>query len=137
VALTFSENVRAPAFVILTGPGDVRFDQGPPQILNATVTERLSSTAPDGKYTLAYRVVSADGHPVGDELTFTLAGTQKQAAGGTSSPPTTASQGQDSNPAQRQDGIHWSHGLVGILVVAAGAAALLHEFVRSRHQARR
>lgn len=42
------------------------------QISDTTVTVVLPPTGPRGDYTLSYRVVSADGHPVDGSATFTV-----------------------------------------------------------------
>ncbi|MBC9954477.1 copper resistance protein CopC [Leucobacter sp. cx-42] len=72
VELRFNEPVRVVDDAMRLFPGD-----GAP----ATLTARTSNTAviinlPDelgnGAYTLAYRVVSADGHPIGGALTFQI-----------------------------------------------------------------
>jgi copper resistance protein C len=92
-----------------TGPAEVRFDfnapvrQGPNTITvvgangthwerteNATVSGNSVSTqvAPlgaAGVYTASYRIISADGHPVTGEITFTLA----KAGNGTPATPAT------------------------------------------------
>lgn len=43
-----------------------------PRVNGATVTVQLPATGPRGDYTLSYRVVSADGHPVSGSTTFTV-----------------------------------------------------------------
>jgi hypothetical protein len=41
-------------------------------VADTTITAELPSTGPRGDYTLSYRVVSADGHPVTGSATFTV-----------------------------------------------------------------
>jgi len=120
VTLTFDENVRPPAFVIVTGPGGTRIDDGPAQILDATVTERVTPTSVPGEYSIIYRVVSADGHPVEAVLTYTLQGPGSAAA------PAASTGAAAGSPGSGVDG-HWGHVLIGLAVVAAGAGALLFE----------
>ncbi len=79
VTLEFSEEVRAPAFVVVTGPDRHSHEAGDPTVDGATLTQRLdagrlSGTDPNGTWTIAYRVVSTDGHPVQGQTTFTLKG---------------------------------------------------------------
>lgn len=42
------------------------------QIADATLTQALPASMTPGVYTLAYRVVSVDGHPVGGTISFTV-----------------------------------------------------------------
>jgi methionine-rich copper-binding protein CopC len=42
------------------------------RVADTTITADLPSTGPRGDYTLSYRVVSADGHPVTGSATFTV-----------------------------------------------------------------
>jgi methionine-rich copper-binding protein CopC len=73
VDLVFSEEVQAPAYVVVTAPDGSRVTSGKPRVDAETVRQPLA-TGPAGDYTVAYRVVSEDGHPVTGELTFTVAG---------------------------------------------------------------
>jgi hypothetical protein len=100
----------------------VRVDQGTPQVLDSTVTEHLAPVVTDGAYTLAYRVVSADGHPVEKTFGFTLTGTGRAAAAA----PAPA---QPTHPPAGGAGLggHSMHILLGLLAVAAGAGALAYE----------
>jgi copper resistance protein C len=145
VSLTFSEDVRAPAFVVVTGPGGTRVDGGASQILNRTVTERLRAARAAGTYTIAYRVVSADGHPIEGELRYRLAQaapastTPAPAAASPAPAPAAASTTQaaaatPTAPASGGDDGHLVHVLGGLAVVLAGVAALMYErFQRRRH----
>jgi copper resistance protein C len=123
VSLTFSENVRAPAYVVVTGPDGRRVDDGSARILNATVTEHLKPTAPAGSYIVAYRVVSADGHPVEAQLTYTVAAAAQQPASAATTPPGTP-----------DDSGHVWHVLGGFAVVIAGAGALVYERLQRRRK---
>jgi methionine-rich copper-binding protein CopC len=137
VSLTFDENVRAPAFVVVTGPGGVRVDDGKQaQILDATVTAQLKPTAPAGAYTVDYRVVSADGHPVEGQLTYTVT-TGAPATASTGSTGSTGSAGSRGSTAAvastaSRDGGHLVHVLGGFAVVIAGAGALVFERLQRR-----
>jgi copper resistance protein C len=70
VSLEFNEEVGSPAYVEVTASDGTDVAAGEPDILGAVVTLPLGSEGPAGTYTLAYRVVSADGHPISGELTF-------------------------------------------------------------------
>ena len=58
--------------VTVTGPGPAG-DRGAPLVEGATSTVALDGTRCNGAYTVAYRVVSSDGHPVQGSYSFTLA----------------------------------------------------------------
>ena len=72
VTLEFNEPIGTSfATVTVTGPsGNV--SQGRPAVDATTVTQALSSGLQGGDYTVAFRVVSEDGHPVSDTTTFTV-----------------------------------------------------------------
>ena len=86
VRLVFDENMRTPAALAVTGPSGARVDHAQAQVLDNTVTVRVEVMTA-GPYTVAFRVVSADGHPVSGETTFRFApgGTAQQ---GTAQPGT-------------------------------------------------
>ncbi|MET8988328.1 copper resistance protein CopC [Nonomuraea wenchangensis] len=71
VRLEFSARVRLP-FVVLNGPGGAQYQAGEPELDGAVVRQAVKSPLPGGKYTIAYRVVSSDGHPIEGEIPFTL-----------------------------------------------------------------
>ncbi len=70
VSLTFSQEVRAPAYVVVTGPGG-DLASGDPVIDGDTVTQAVTA-GPAGDYSLTFRVVSSDGHPITGEVAFTV-----------------------------------------------------------------
>ena len=72
VTLEFTEDVN-PDFVEVevTGPGGAEAAADEPRVDGRTVTQALVEALPEGGHTVAYRVVSADGHPVAGSLTFT------------------------------------------------------------------
>ncbi|SDJ16433.1 copper resistance CopC family protein [Nonomuraea jiangxiensis] len=105
VTLEFTANVRMP-FVIVRGPGDAEHQSGKPELDGKVVTQAVEGPLPDGKYTIAYRVVSSDGHPIEGEIPFRVEGAETPspspsqtssdaasaaAAPATSGPPATAS----------------------------------------------
>ncbi|MBC6461859.1 copper resistance protein CopC [Actinomadura sp. HBU206391] len=76
VTLVFSENINASvAKVQIRGAGGAQGGAStPPRVKGATVTQPAAPDLKPGDYTIAYRVVSADGHPVTGEVPFTLTG---------------------------------------------------------------
>ncbi|GAA3535705.1 copper resistance CopC family protein [Nocardioides daeguensis] len=69
--LTFSADISAPAYVVVTGPDGSRTDVGEPSVAGREVRATLGSGGP-GTYALAFRVVSVDGHPVTGQLSFVV-----------------------------------------------------------------
>lgn len=73
VELEFSEPVESTgALVVITDPADRQVDTGRPDVVDGSLTQATTGAGPAGRYALAYRVVSADGHPISGELGFTV-----------------------------------------------------------------
>lgn len=73
VTLTFDDIVLQPignsTFVDVVGPHGRHYDTGCPAILDRTVTTPVALGGP-GTYTVSWRIVSADGHPVDSSISF-------------------------------------------------------------------
>ncbi|MEV1073637.1 copper resistance CopC family protein [Micromonospora parva] len=71
-----------PAFttIVLTDAGKRKLATGEPVVTGATSTVQVTDTLPNGTYTVAYRVVSVDGHPVQGSYPFTVADPTASAA---------------------------------------------------------
>lgn len=74
VSFEFSEAMSEPAYVVVTAPDGSSVTTGEPQVDGAIVSQRLASGGGGGTYTMAYRAVSADGHPVTGQIAFTVGG---------------------------------------------------------------
>ena len=73
VTLVFTESInRQFVTVVVTGPGGRKAAEGKPSTKGPVVTQPLTADLPNGRYAVAFRVVSSDGHPVSGELHFTL-----------------------------------------------------------------
>jgi methionine-rich copper-binding protein CopC len=73
VTLTFTDEVNPlGTAVIVTDATGARVDSGTPSIDGIAVTQALDPLTASGRYTVAYRVVSADGHPITGKLSFTV-----------------------------------------------------------------
>ncbi|MEU1999686.1 MULTISPECIES: copper resistance CopC family protein [Nocardia] len=72
-SVTFNEELQ-PSFPSLTvvGPDGNLWSKGDPVVDGKTVSVALGELGPVGEYTIAYRVTSADGHPVSGKRHFTL-----------------------------------------------------------------
>ncbi len=144
VQLTFNESIASPAYLAVTGAKG-RVDSGRAQVRGAVVSVRLKDGLPAGRYTVAFRVVSEDGHPVESSYAFQL-----QAPAGSSPAPSTSTEAPvpapsasaepvapaaaaaATAPAATEHSSHWFMGFAGFAMVFAGAGALLWE---RRHRA--
>ncbi|MEO3823372.1 copper resistance protein CopC [Actinomadura sp. B10D3] len=72
VKLVFSDKIRL-AKVVVTDGAKKEFQAGAAERSGTTVTQKLSGPLPAGSYTVAYRVVGEDGHPIEkNDLTFSV-----------------------------------------------------------------
>ncbi len=73
VSLTFNLPVQ-PGFstVTVTGPDSSQWQAGPPAEAGAMVSAPVRPLGSAGQYTVAYQVLSTDGHPVRGAVRFTL-----------------------------------------------------------------
>jgi copper resistance protein C len=72
VVLTFNEMPQGEfSDIHIVGPDGARRDSGHVKVLNDTVTEDMGGTRPSGTYVVDWRVISADGHPVSGQFSFT------------------------------------------------------------------
>lgn len=134
IALTFSEDVPADgATITVTGPDRADRVAGPATAADGTLTVPLQPLGAAGPYTVEYRVVSDDGHPVSGTVTFTLtspgpAASAQPAAPASPAPPATTA-APDPAPAAAtgdDDGAPvWPWIVVAVVVIGAGAALAL------------
>lgn len=93
VVLTFDHTpIGVGTEILVKDPTGANQADGPAKIVDSNVTQALKPGAPAGKYTVVWRVVSADSHPIEGTFTFTA----KAAAGGAAA----ASGGQGTAAAQ-------------------------------------
>jgi methionine-rich copper-binding protein CopC len=119
VTFTFDQPIENfdPALKVF-GPNGNEFTTAAPTVQGTTVSAPMAA-GPAGDYRAVYRIVSADGHPVTGEITFTLT---DAAAGTASGIPTSASDGNvDATGAVDAQG----GGLGGWLWVVIAVAAVL------------
>jgi methionine-rich copper-binding protein CopC len=70
VRLEFSESIATPAYVVITAPDGTRVKTGKAIALDKTVTATVNPVDMKGRYSMSYRVVSADSHTVGGTTKF-------------------------------------------------------------------
>lgn len=98
ITLTFSDDVAkiAPT-VVLRGPeGKVSTD--PPSVRANTVRTGVSDELADGRYTVAWRVVSSDGHPIEGTFRFTVEAGESSSASTSPTPTTSAPKATKDKP---------------------------------------
>ncbi|HYN65286.1 MAG TPA: copper resistance CopC family protein [Ornithinibacter sp.] len=148
VVLTFNENVN-PDFVAVrvTGPAGSEAG-GDPSVDGRTVTQPLAADLPAGTHQVAYRVVSADGHPIAGTLSFVTTASPAAASPTTTAPsptPTTTPSTVAASPTATAttvpastdagDGIPVTVIAVVGIVAAAVLGALLLLLARTRPRA--
>ncbi|MEW2147259.1 copper resistance CopC family protein [Micromonospora vinacea] len=81
VTLEFMQRLD-PAFttIVLTDAAKRKLPTGEPVVTGAKSTVQVTDALPNGTYTVAYRVVSVDGHPVQGSYPFTVADPTSSAA---------------------------------------------------------
>jgi copper resistance protein C len=75
IELKFDEPVQAGQglnSIAVIGPNNDHWEAGPAQVDSNVVTAPVRPLGPAGAYKIGWRILSADGHPVTGELTFTL-----------------------------------------------------------------
>ena len=88
VVLKYSEAIQTTGSeIVVTSPSGTTVSTGEPDIVDAVVTERLTSMTEAGQYRIVARVISDDGHPVTAAGTFTVT-TGKHVAAAAARPPT-------------------------------------------------
>lgn len=110
VTATFNEQLQA-AFAAMTvvGPDGNLWSSGPPEVQGAMVGVGLRPLGPAGRYTVNYRVTSADGHVVSGAWSFTVSA----AGNGTPGPSAASGPGDTGLPV-------WPF-LAGAVLLIAGA----------------
>ncbi|QIM18784.1 copper resistance protein CopC [Leucobacter coleopterorum] len=69
--LSFSNSIiTVGTEIIVTGPADASASDGKPSVAGPVVTQRLLPDLAEGTYTVAWRVVSSDGHPIEGGFVF-------------------------------------------------------------------
>ncbi|MEO9326990.1 copper resistance CopC family protein [Gordonia aurantiaca] len=73
VTLTFNEPIQtAYAVVNVVGPDNHFWQEGEPKVDGENVSVAVRELGPTGKYTVNYRVTSADGHVISGQRSFEL-----------------------------------------------------------------
>ena len=73
VRLTFTDRLSSLLTVVVTDEAKQKVPTAPPAVTRATATVRFTAPLANGAYTVAYRVVSSDGHTVQGTYGFRVA----------------------------------------------------------------
>ncbi|MEV4400437.1 copper resistance protein CopC [Nonomuraea sp. NPDC049607] len=139
IELEFTSRMTLPTLV-LDGPAGENLPLGKPRAQGLTVKAEPAAPLEPGKYRLAWRVVSSDGHPISGELRFTVTAPATPTAEPAEATPTPSespsetasaspaasssdatSQAVSSSPVAQADAGTGSGGVPGWLWVAAAA----------------
>ena len=94
VVLTFDHTpIGVGTEILVKDPSGTNQADGPAKIVDTDVTQALKPGAPAGKYTVVWRVVSADSHPIEGTFTFTAK------AAGNGAPAASSTQGSGAQAA--------------------------------------
>ncbi|WP_432932942.1 copper resistance CopC family protein [Microbispora sp. CA-135349] len=121
IELQFSAHVSFPT-VLLHDAAGRRFESGTPRVDDSTVVEAVAGPLPQGSYTIAWRVVSSDGHPIQGEIPFVVGSSSAASAGGTA--PAAPVAGAD-RPDQETGVPGWIWAVVAAVAVLGAAAVLV------------
>ncbi|MFC3999796.1 copper resistance protein CopC [Nocardiopsis sediminis] len=137
VTLTFNTSVgEGGNAIVVTGPDGTTYEDGDVTIDGPDASIALTAPEEAGEYTVAYRIISADGHPLEDQITYTLseeAVPEESAAAEEPSPSsdgaaTDSGDGADASPVARNevaDDPMSALGPVGGVVAAIAAIAVV------------
>lgn len=138
ITLTFSDTPLdvSPVVRVTGADGTVVFD-GPPTLVDATATATLEQPLAAGTAQVAWRVVSADGHPIEGTFSFTVVegpaapattttAAASDAGGGASATSTSAASASASAPAEESGGLSPAFlGFIGALILLVVALIAL------------
>lgn len=133
IRLTFADPVRFTGVVVLDAHGG-HHESGKSQAVDNHVTEAVAGVLTPGVYTVGWRVVAPDGHPVTGEYKFTVKGGASPTASSSSSSSAPATSAAPSTPATQpaaqtekkssSAGWWWIGLVIAVLALAGGGVAL-------------
>ncbi|MGF4044632.1 copper resistance CopC family protein [Paenarthrobacter nitroguajacolicus] len=145
VSITFNNRPLAIGSGVTVTSGGENWADGPVEIIDSQAVQKLREGAPAGEYTVVWRVVSSDSHPIEGTFTFTAAaGSTTTATGPVGASPSvsapsaavptagTAAPGTGSSEpaADASQPFPWS--IVGLAVVAVGLVIYLAVTARKK-----
>jgi copper resistance protein C len=122
IHLNYADPVRFPGVVVRDAKGG-RHESGKPAAVDNHVVEKVAGTLAPGVYTVGWRVVAEDGHPVTGEFRFTVKGGGSSSAAASAAPATSRPTAQAEKKTSSA-GWWWIGLVVLILALAGGGVAL-------------
>nr|BFE57939.1 hypothetical protein GCM10020063_024650 [Dactylosporangium thailandense] len=123
VALTFSDGVQQQfSTVVVTGADGSSYVDRAPRVADRTLTQPIRPL-PNGAVRVAWRTVSADGHPIEGQFSFTVSGSGVRAATAAPSATTAATTDTTKDAAGGSGAMPWVVGGVVIALLAGAAFA--------------
>jgi methionine-rich copper-binding protein CopC len=122
VSLTFDLPIQQGDFdvITVTGPGNTRWEAGPAKVDSNVISAPVRPLGAAGQYTVGYRILSADGHPVSGAVKFTLT----KAGTGTPATPTAASSPQAGSTSDGSVPV-WPWIVGGVVLLGVGVVVAL------------
>jgi methionine-rich copper-binding protein CopC len=127
IRLTFGDPVRFTGVVVEDAKGG-HHEAGKAQAVDNHVTQAVAGVLPPGVYTVGWRVVAPDGHPVTGEYRFTVkaGGASSPASPASSAAPTTPASSPAAEPVEHTSSAGWWYvGLVVLVLALAGGGLAL------------
>ncbi len=129
VTLTFDLPAqRGFSTLIVTGPDHNQWQAGPAIENGTTVSAPVRPLGPAGEYTVAWRIVSADGHPVHGTYPFTLTTPGPHT---TAAPPPNTDRPGSTTPTTDTGSVPWLW-LAGASALLAAGVAMLRRISRAK-----
>ncbi len=122
VSFEFNEPVRADAQVAVTAPDGSSVPVEEITAVDGTLTAAVAESGVRGEFVIAYRVISADGHPVSGQITVTT--TDGEPPSGATEQETAESVDEGSFVHRHREHILWGV-LVGVVAIGLIVAPLL------------
>jgi hypothetical protein len=123
IHLNYADPVRFPGVVVRDAKGG-RHESGKASAVDNHVVEKVAGTLAPGVYTVGWRVVAEDGHPVTGEFTFTVKGGGSASASAAPAAPATSRPAAQTGKKTSSAGWWWIGLVVLILALAGGGVAL-------------
>jgi methionine-rich copper-binding protein CopC len=121
IRLTYADPVRFPGVIVTDAKGG-HHESGKPSAVDNHVVQQVNGVLAPGPYTVGWRVVAEDGHPVTGEFTFTV---KNEAGSGSSvAPAAQAPSAPAARPAEHTSSAGWWWIGLAVLVVALAGGGL-------------
>ena len=123
VSLTFDLPIQQGDFDVITvnGPANTRWEAGPAKVDSNVISAPVRPLGAAGVYTVGFRILSADGHPVSGSVKFTLT----KAGNGTPATATAAADPQSSGGSGSGAVPVWPWIVGGVVLLGVGVFVAL------------